>query len=327
MQWEEERLKLMSSIRMGGFSFDDLAIRLAHLQYVFNPVYRQYVDLIYGKLPAIQHITDIPFLPIQFFKSHRIETGSFSAPLHFESSGTSGQIRSHHWIRDPAWYDFIARTCFDHAFSPDSVTGFKHLAVLPNYAENKASSLIYMVDHFISESSGGYFHHHPCQFKRKPGNLRRSKKSHLGSEFCPSTMAEVLHCPPGTVVIETGGMKGKSKEITRQELHAVLKRRFIDAAITSEYGMTELLSQAYALRDGLFRPGPTFKVLPRKINDPLGIEEHNQQAVLNLIDLANIDSCAFIASEDLGRVYADGQFEVLGRLDHSDVRGCNLLIS
>jgi len=327
MQWEEERLKIMSSIRKGGFSFDDLAIRLAHLQYFFNPVYRQYVDLIYGKLPAINHITDIPFLPIQFFKSYRIETGSFTAPLHFESSGTSGQIRSHHWIRDPAWYDFISRVCFDHAFSPDSVATFSHLAVLPNYVENKASSLIYMVDHFISESSGGYFHLNPEGLKKYLSVSDGEKNVIWGVSFALQQWPEIIHCPPGTIVIETGGMKGKSKEITRQELHTGLKQRFVNAGIASEYGMTELLSQAYALRDGLFRPGPTFKVLPRKINDPLSIEENNQQAVLNLIDLANIDSCAFIASEDLGRVYADGQFEVLGRLDHSDIRGCNLLIS
>jgi len=327
MQWEQERLKIMSSIRMGGFSFDDLAIHLFHLQYAFNPVYRQYVDLIYGKKPVVNHLTDIPFLPIQFFKSHRIETGNFAATLHFESSGTSGQIRSHHWIRDPAWYYFIARACFDHAFSPDSVTGFSHLAVLPNYAQNKASSLIYMVDHFISESSGGYFHLNPTGLKENLIASDFQKKAIWGVSFALHQWPEVIHCPPGTLVIETGGMKGKSKEITRQELHAGLKQRFVHARIASEYGMTELLSQAYTIRDGLFKPGHTFKVLPRKINDPLSLEENNRQGVLNLIDLANIDSCAFIASEDLGRVYADGQFEVLGRLDHSDIRGCNLLIS
>lgn len=317
----------MGSIRAGGISFDEIALRLFELQYRDNPVYRQYVNLIYGDRPEINKLADIPFLPIQFFKSHRVETGNYKPAITFESSGTTGQIRSRHSVRDPYWYHLIATNCFNQAFSPDSVTDFSHLAVLPNYAENKSSSLIYMVDQFIAESSGGYYHQSRGDIKFQIDKTGVKKIAIWGVSFALYRWPEVIHWPSGTLVIETGGMKGKSKEITRTELHKDLKQQFLNARIVSEYGMTELLSQAYALQDGVFEPNSTLKVLPRKINDPLSSEQANYQAVLNIIDLANIDSCAFIATEDLGKVYEDGRFEVLGRLDHSDIRGCNLLVS
>ncbi len=327
MQWEQERLEIMESTRGGRFSFDELALRLSELQYRYNPVYRQYVNLIYGDWPAITKLADIPFLPIQFFKSHRVETGNFKPVITFESSGTTGQIRSRHGVRDPSWYLLIANNCFNQAFSPDTVTDYSHLAVLPNYVENKSSSLIYMVDQFIVESSGGYFNQNRSDIKSQVNRSGVKNIAIWGVSFALYQWPEIVQWPDGTLVIETGGMKGKAKEITRAELHKDLKQQFLNARIVSEYGMTELLSQAYAPRDGVFEPNSTLKVLPRKINDPLSAEQTNHQAVLNIIDLANIDSCAFIATEDLGKVYEDGRFEVLGRLDHSDIRGCNLLVS
>jgi hypothetical protein len=327
MQWERERLEIMDLIRSGGYSFDELAIRLSGLQYRHNPVYRQYINLIYGHMPVLNKLADIPFLPIQFFKSHRVKTGHFVPSITFKSSGTTGQIRSRHGVRDPTWYHFIAEVCFRQAFSPYAVSDFNHLAILPNYAENTTSSLINMVDRFIAESSGGYFHQNREAIKSYVEMPGEKKIAIWGVSFALYQWPGTIDCPDGTLVIETGGMKGKSKEITRHELHLDLKHHFLNARIVSEYGMTELLSQAYALRDGIFEPNSTIKVLPRKINDPLSAEQNNQQAVLNIIDLANIDSCAFIATEDLGKVYEDGRFEVLGRLDHSDIRGCNLLLS
>lgn len=317
----------METIRTGGFTFDELALKLFELQYTFNAVYRQYVDLIYTRKPAVGQVQDIPFLPIQFFKSYPVQTGQFKPQVTFSSSGTTGQIRSRHAIRDTSWYHYIARSCFNDAFDPWSVRETVHLAVLPNYAENKDSSLLYMVDHFMAESSGLYFHSKPRELMHYLEVNPDRKIAIWGVSFALYQWPERLYCPPGTLVIETGGMKGRSAEITRLELHENLGQQFLRARITSEYGMTELLSQAYAVRDGIFENKFTLKALPRKINDPLSMEVPGQQAVLNFIDLANLDSCAFIATEDLGKVYRNGRFEVLGRLDHSDIRGCNLMVS
>lgn len=326
MQWEVKRLEIQKSIREGISSFDELAIELFHCQYGFNRVYRQYVDLIYGQKPAIHAMAEIPFLPIQFFKSHVVQTGNFIPRVIFESSGTTGQIRSRHGVRDPEWYLESANRCFREAFEPYQVEDFKHLAVLPNYAENPSSSLLYMVDNFISSSSGGYYHSNPEKLMREVNFPDNKKKMIWGVSYALYQWPINSYFPPGVIIIETGGMKGRSKEITRQELHRDLKQRFGVDKIASEYGMTELLSQAYAMKDGIFSPNSTIKAFPRKINDPLSMEAIDQQAALNIIDLANIDSCAFIATEDLCRVFQDGRFEVLGRMDNSDVRGCNLLI-
>lgn len=326
MHWEGERLKIMDSIRRRDFSFGELALRLFDLQYSFNPIYREYVNLVYGAKPPVNHPAEIPFLPIQFFKSHRIQTGTFNPQILFESSGTTVQVKSLHPVRDPAWYHFISKTCFNESFFPLGVSDFSHLAILPSYMENKASSLLHMVDYFIREGAGGYFHLNPSGLKEYIGKEGIGQVAIWGVSFALNQWPGILHCPPSCWIIETGGMKGRSVEITRQELHQNIRARFIGAQVASEYGMTELLSQAYALRDGVFEPRFTLKAFPRQINDPLSIESANQQAVLNFIDLANIDSCAFIATEDLGRVYPDGRFEVLGRLDYSEVRGCNLLM-
>ncbi len=326
MHWESERLVIMDLIRQGRYVFEELALRLYKAQYSFNPVYREYVDLLYGKAPDVTNHEEIPCLPIQFFKTKEVRTGSFIPRLVFESSATTGQQRSRHAIRDPGWYHEMASACFSHIFGKDPGK-FSHLAVLPSYAENKASSLLYMLDRFMETGQGGYYHADPAGLKSALGKTKTDKTLLWGVSYALYNWPEKLKVPGDTLIIETGGMKGREKEMTRQELHKRIKENFGVPLVCSEYGMTELLSQAYAPSEGLFVPGPSMRVVPRQVNDPLGREQRGQQAALNIVDLANVDSCAFISTEDLGRVYEDGRFEVLGRLDNSDIRGCNLLLA
>lgn len=326
MDWESERLLIMDLIRQGSYAFDELALRLYKAQYAFNPVYREYIDLLYGQAPAVKTHEEIPCLPIQFFKTKEVRTGSFRPLLVFESSATTGQQRSRHAIREPGWYHIMASACFSHIFGVEPGK-FRHLAVLPSYAENKASSLLYMLDQFMESGRGGYFHADPAGLKSELEKDKMDKTLLWGVSYALYNWPVKLQVHGDTLIIETGGMKGREKEMTRQELHYRIKENFGVSSVGSEYGMTELLSQAYALSEGLFVPGPTMRVVPRQINDPLSREHRGQQAALNIIDLANVDSCAFISTDDLGRVYDDGRFEVLGRLDNSDIRGCNLLLS
>ncbi len=280
----------------------------------------------------VRDITDIPFLPISLFKTHTLKTGEWPSGLIFSSSGTTQQtLTSQHHLRDGAWYLQNARRGFECFYGP--LSDFCFLALLPAYLERTGSSLVFMADDFIRRSSypdSGFFLYDidnlleiikRCQAQRIPAIL-------LGVSFALLDLAEQYQPQlEGIIVMETGGMKGRGRELTRSELHDRLTQAFGVTAIHSEYGMTELFSQAYSKGNGLYYPTPTLKVLARELTDPLQSYRSARTGVLNIIDLANLDTIAFIATDDLGRVHPDGSFEVLGRMDHSDLRGCNLMVA
>ena len=310
--------------------FDSLALEVFEYQYDRIEVYRQFCDLL-GKTPAqINQVKDIPFLPISYFKSHQVYPIGYSFEKVFETSGTTGNDTGRHYVADLDWYNLIATKGFSKFY--DTQLPIEIFALLPGYLERSNSSLVHMVDYFIGKFNSGVggFFLHDHQMLVEQIEIARADKlrilligvSHalwdLAETFGPLDWKDVI-------IMETGGMKGKRREIIRSSLHAILCNSFNVSSIHSEYGMTELLSQGYSNGGGVFFPISSLRVLPFMITDPLSSERYGQQAVLHIIDLANIDSCSFVATEDLGRVYIDGSFEVLGRLDRSDVRGCNLL--
>lgn len=312
--------------------YSGLAVAVFRYQYQFNPLYRQFVDLL-GKNPAtVGTLADIPHLPIELFKSRRIQSGEWKPARTFTSSGTTGAQTSRHLLRDEAHYRRNARRGFAAAYGP--VSDYCFLALLPAYLERTGSSLVFMADDFIRQSryaESGFFLNDLSALVDRLRNLRdrRVPTVLLGVSFALLDLVEQFGPLElgETIVMETGGMKGRRREMTRDELHGLLTAGLGVARIHSEYGMTELLSQAYSPGEGRFRVSPTMRVRARDITDPLSLAPPGKTGVLQLTDLANLDTVSFIASEDLGRVYADGAFEVLGRLDHADVRGCNLLLS
>lgn len=311
-------------------NFEARALALFRHQAAQNPLYREYIGLLGIDPGQVDSLERIPFLPIQFFKTHSIQTGDWQPELVFSSSGTTGMITSRHPVREAAFYLENAERCFEAFYGP--VGQYCFLALLPAYLEREGSSLVYMADHFIKRSThrqSGFFLYEQnklaevladCQARKIPTVL-------LGVSFALLDLAEQhpMHIPD-VIVMETGGMKGRRQEITREELHATLCQAFGIPVIHSEYGMTELLSQAYSQGKGRYRPGPLMQVRTREITDPLCPQRPGRLGAINIIDLANKDSCAFIATDDLGKVYADGTFEVLGRMDNSDIRGCNLMV-
>lgn len=311
-------------------SFDDIALQLFRFQASNNPVYALYLKHLQRKVADISAVNQIPFLPISFFKSHMVKTGNWNEVARFSSSGTTGSITSSHAVFDIEFYKQHSERLFVEYFgSPEK---YHILALLPSYLERQGSSLIVMVEHLIKRSnsvhSGFYLHNHDALIKKLEALRSDSRKVILlGVSFALLDLADVYdvdlsHC----IVMETGGMKGRRKELIREELHSYLKQRFHVEAIYSEYGMTEMMSQAYSMGAGLYKPSSSMKVLTRSINDPFEILPGGKTGGINLIDLANFHSCAFIETQDLGTVHQSGQFEVLGRMDNSDVRGCNLLV-
>ena len=280
--------------------------------------------------PAPVSVEEIPFLPISFFKNHVVRTGEWTPETVFESSGTTGVVTSRHFVRDPALYKDHALRIFESFYG--SITGFHVLALLPSYLERQGSSLVMMADHFIRESQSphsGFYLNNLDDLSAKLRLLRAGSRKVLvlGVTFALLDLAErfpmdLNHC----IIMETGGMKGRRKEIIRDELHEILRNAFNVPEIHSEYGMTELLSQAYSMGAGKFRLPPALKVIIRDINDPARQELPGRTGGINIIDFANIYSCAFVETEDLGRLTQDGYLEVLGRMDNTDVRGCNLLV-
>lgn len=315
---------------MSSANFETQALALFRHQAAFNPLYREYIGLLGIDVSEVDSLDRIPFLPIQFFKTHTIQTGDWRPELVFSSSGTTGLTTSRHPVREAAFYLENAERCFEAFYGP--VEQYCFLALLPAYLEREGSSLVYMAGHFIKRSAyrqSGFFLYEQnklaevladCQERKIPTVL-------LGVSFALLDLAErhPVHIPD-VIVMETGGMKGRRQEVTREELHASLCQAFGVTVIHSEYGMTELLSQAYSSGEGLYRPGPLMRVRTREITDPLSAQQYGRLGAINIIDLANKDSCAFISTDDLGKVYADGAFEVLGRMDNSDIRGCNLMV-
>lgn len=294
------------------------------------PVYRQYNELRGIDPLQVKRLRDVPFLPVSFFKTHAVIADGMEQQLVFTSSGTTGQVTSQHRVADVSLYEQSFLSAFQLFYGP--VTDYVVLALLPSYLERGGSSLVYMADRLIRESgnteSGFYLH----DYAKLAATLRRlhdagKKILLLGVTYALLDLAEQFpQALPELHIMETGGMKGKRREMIREELHELLKHAFKVPAIHSEYGMTELFSQAYSKGEGLFFCPPWMQVLVRDANDPFTYLPQGRTGGVNLVDCANLYSCSFIEVADLGRLHANGGFEILGRFDHSDLRGCNLLI-
>lgn len=328
----KQRRRLLDKIRaLPAGDFAALALEMFRFQAAYNPVYHQFLAHLDIQPDEVKRLEEIPFLPIQLFKNYQLQTGAWIPTRTFTSSGTTGAQTSHHLLREEEWYRQNARRGFTHFYGP--VSNYCVLALLPAYLERTGSSLVFMADDFIRQSryreSGFFLHDYEALQLRLETCLKAGIPVLLiGVSFALWDLAEQFPMHLGnTIVMETGGMKGRRREITREELHGILKSAFQLPAIHSEYGMTELLSQAYSKGEGVFYPAPTMRVVAREINDPFQWQQMGKTGVLNIIDLANIDTISFIATDDLGRVQEDGAFEVLGRLDASDLRGCNLLLT
>lgn len=311
-------------------AFESKALETFAYQYEATPIYREFCDRLRITPGEVSRSEQIPHLPIQFFKQAKVYSGDTPPEIIFSSSGTTGSQTSRHLVRDISVYEESFRTAFEHFYGP--VEEYRILALLPSYLEREGSSLIYMVEDMIRrsghEESGFYLHDlQGLAEQLKKLDQQGVKTLLIGVSFALLDLAESypmqLH---HTLVMETGGMKGRRKELVREELHEILGNGLGVSEIHSEYGMTELLSQAYSKGNGLFHCPPWMRVSSRDTEDPLTLQEYGRNGGLNITDLANRDSCAFIATQDLGRVYEDGSFEVLGRFDHADIRGCNLLL-
>lgn len=311
-------------------AFNDTALKVFSYQYLNNSVYHQFCNYLNINAESITEINQIPFLPIEFFKSHEIKTGNAPTQQVFLSSGTTGPNQSKHYVTDLQVYETSFNQCFSQFYG--NVEDYCVLALLPSYLERKGSSLIYMMDVLIKKSKhseSGFFLKNEQLLIEKLQFLTKNKQKMIlfGVSFALLDLAENYKIDLSDVIImETGGMKGRREELTREELHSIYKQSFNVDFIHSEYGMTELLSQAYSKGNGIFNCPNWMKVLIRDINDPFHIIENNKTGGINVIDLANIYSCSFIATQDLGKITTQG-FEVLGRFDNSDLRGCNLLVS
>jgi hypothetical protein len=313
--------------------FNETALSLFRYQHEACAAYRQYCDLLGVNPIAVQAPESIPFLPVELFKTHDIRSGNYRAEYVFSSSATGGTGQSRHPVEHLSWYHEVSRACYERAYGP--VDEHIFLCLLPSYLERSGSSLIAMLEAWVRETeaqgSGFFLYNHQELFERLQALTSEEKKIQLwGVSFALLDFAENFKLNPGHLglrVVETGGMKGRREEITRAALHQTLEEAFSLPHISSEYGMTELTSQAYALKEGLFRCPPWMKVLCVQTDDPFAAAEMGKTGRLCIIDLANAHSCAFLMTSDLGRVHADGSFEVLGRLDYSDLRGCNLMIA
>ena len=308
--------------------FQEKANILFQFQYHNNLVYRQWVDAT-GQMTRQQIlITKIPFLPISFFKTHQPAVAGYLPQIIFTSSGTTGMAVSQHRVAFKDWYEqsFMAAFRLFYGVPED----WAIIGLLPSYLERQGSSLVYMTEHLIQQSNNADSGLYLYDFEGLHQALKRREAAGqktwlIGVTYALLDFAEQYpQLLQHTTVLETGGMKGRKKELTRAEVQQTLKQAFKLATVHSEYGMTELLSQAYATGDSIFRCPPWMKVLVRDEDDPLSLHLSGTGA-LCVIDLANAYSCSFIATEDIGKVYADGSFEVLGRLDNSDIRGCSLL--
>lgn len=311
-------------------NFEETALELFRYQATANPVYSQYLQNLSIDIESIMTIEAIPFLPIELFKKHTIVSGEGEVQQTFSSSGTTGTKTSRHHLLDLSLYEESFFKGFEHFYGNPQKYCF--LALLPAYLERQGSSLVYMAHHLIKRSThpkSGFYLYNYGALADTIHQLEQDEQATilLGVSFALWDLAEQYPIPlKHTTIMETGGMKGKRKEVIREELHGIYKAAFGVENIHSEYGMTELLSQAYSKGNGIFRCPPWMRVLAREVTDPFNIVSPNRTGVLNIIDLANVHSCAFLATSDLGKCFEDGSFEVLGRMDESDVRGCNLLV-
>lgn len=294
-------------------------------------VYRKFINGLNITPETVTDVNQIPFLPIEFFKNHEVVSRQAQPQVTFTSSGTTGMITSQHLVTDVSWYEQSFRQAFQLFYG--DINEYCVLALLPAYLERAGSSLVYMADDLIKQSghpdSGFYLYNHADLHQQLLKQQQAGTPTLLiGVTFALLDFAEQHAINfPELIIMETGGMKGRRKEMIREELHDILCRGFGVSQIHSEYGMTELLSQAYSKGEGIFNCPPWMRIQTRDTNDPASPVGYGKTGGINIIDLANVNSCSFLATQDLGKVYQDGSFEVLGRFDNSDIRGCNLLIA
>lgn len=317
-------------------NFQNFALALFQYQSKHNLVYKKYIEALNVNLDTVNDLNTIPFLPIEFFKQHRIITDFDNVGKSntiFESSGTGSGLISKHYVPDLSHYLNHAQQIFENHYG--SLNDYVILALLPSYLEREGSSLVAMVDDFIKKtnsSDSGFYLYDLNELVSKVEQLKASNKGKKiiiwGVSFALLDLAENYKVDfSECIIMETGGMKGRRKEITREELHEILCNGLNVNTIHSEYGMTELLSQSYSQGEGVFQPSHSMKIMVREVNDPFDIKYYDKRSGgLNVIDVANIDSCAFIETQDVGLVNEDGSFKVLGRFDNSDIRGCNLMV-
>ena len=313
------------------YQFNDIAIKIFNYQAKHNPVYKAYLSYLKFNPTSVSELKQIPFLPIEFFKTHKIICGNKKIQKTFFSSGTTGMQRSNHHITDISVYEKSFSLAFEMKYG--NIQNYCILALLPTYLENESSSLVYMVNHLIKQSGhndSGFYLDNLDQLAKKLKTLDEDnhKVILIGVSYALIDLAKNYPMNlQNTVIMETGGMKGKRKELTKAELHQFLASKLGVKNIHSEYGMTELLSQAYSEQKGRFSTPPWMKILIRDTYDPFTFLEKGKSGGINIIDLANVNSCSFIETKDLGKIYNDNTFEILGRLDNSDIRGCNLLVA
>lgn len=311
-------------------SFENFALEIFKYQAKNNAIYNEFLSYLNINYLNINSLIDIPFLPIQFFKSHKIISSKSQIESTFLSSGTTGITQSKHHITDISIYENSFKKGFYHFYGNNE--DYIILALLPNYLERKGSSLVYMVANFINNSSSkhsGFYLHNLDELAKKLNELDANNKKILliGVSYALLDLVEKYNFSlKNTIVMETGGMKGMRKELIRKELHHKLCAGFGVEKIHSEYGMTELLSQAYSKGNGIFFTPPWMKIMIRDTEDSLTFLPVNKTGGINIIDLANINSCSFIATQDLGKIHPDNSFEIMGRFDNSDIRGCNLMV-
>ncbi len=312
-------------------NFDEMALSIFNYQYNNNDIYNQYCTAIKKSPQNVNSVTEIPYLPISFFKSHRVVTGEIKQNcIVFESSGTTAEIPSKHFVCNHNLYENSLISGFEKFYG--SPTDYVFLALLPSYLERKNASLVYMANTLIKKSSSKDNGFYINEWGKLSSILEQMQKTNqktllLGVTFALLDFAEQYTLDLSNIIVmETGGMKGRREEMTRQEIHTILKKQFNLKQVHSEYGMTEMLSQAYSIADGIYNCTNTLKVLIRDINDPFEIKTIGSGCI-NIIDLANINSCCFIATEDIGTVYSDFSFEVKGRIDHAALRGCSLMMA
>ncbi len=310
--------------------FEALALNVFKFQFENNKVYRSFCDLLYKHPSDVKTITDIPFLPIEFFKTRKVICSHQNSEMVFTSSGTTGSVTSKHYVTNLEIYKESFRKGFTQFYG--AIDDYTILALLPSYLEREGSSLVYMVNDLIAQSKSpdsGFYLNNLSELRETLLRLDSEEKRTLliGVSFALLDLVEAETFQlKNTIVMETGGMKGRREELIRTELHDTLKNGFGVNTIHSEYGMTELLSQAYSKGNGIFECPPWMSILTRDTEDPLTLQSSGKAGGINVIDLANINSCSFIATQDLGRVYPDNSFEIIGRFDNSDIRGCNLMV-
>lgn len=311
--------------------FADTALQVFRQQARHCVVYSEFIKGLRVDVDSVRTIEQIPFLPIEFFKLHKVVSNTDAVEITFTSSGTTGMITSRHPVTDIGWYVESFRKAFELFYG--DIKDYTVLALLPAYLEREGSSLIYMAEDMIKQSdnadSGFYLYNHEELYHQLKKQKEYNKPTLLlGVTFALLDFVDNYQIDfPELIVMETGGMKGRRKEMIREELHDILTKGFSVNAIHSEYGMTELLSQAYSKGNGIFETPPWMRIITRDTNDPVTLTSDGKAGGINIIDLANLNSCSFLATQDLGRVYANGSFEVLGRFDNADIRGCNLLIA